>query len=186
MKLSKIVVYDLDFQTVWHQWSAALVGAFLFLRILLYLGIRSLADISGWQLWMELILPVIIGVGYIGLLRGVQLNRPLVYGILGAVFCVFMIACGFSSGNTFRALIGLVWYLLTAAALLATVTGFVSNRLIILVCFAAPCIFRIFADHIIGKLMHLQLASLIPDLAIVCALAGFACLAPALTGRKPA
>ena len=185
MKLSKVVSYDLDFQGIWHQCSAALLGVFLFLRLVFYLGVRGLARCSGPLLWLELIIPVVIGAGYIALLRGMHLNRPLVYGILGALFCVLMMFNGFKTGSTFRCILGLVWYFLAAVVFLGTTAGYVSNRLILLAAFAIPVVFRFFADQFVSMVLQLKIVEMIPNLSILCALAGFACLAPALIGSRP-
>ena len=184
MKLSKKVEFELNFRGKYCQYSAALMGTFLFLRVLYYLGIAGLDDCSGSVLWMELIFPVFLAVCYIALLRGVQLNRPLVYGILGTAVCVLIIIWLFTSGTSVRTVVGLVWYLLAAAVLLGTVCGFIYNRLFLLVAFAVPLVLRFFADKILYQIAQLQIVSLMIDLSVLCALASLACLAPALIGRR--
>lgn len=184
MKLKKTVIFDLDFQSGWVQWSAALMGLFFFLRVVYCLGFHGIADFDSGALWVELIFPLILGVGYIVLLRGFHLNMPVIYGIFGVLLCILMVVWKFQVGITWMDVLGLIWYAAAAVVLMATVMGYLGNRLILLAAFAVPVLFRFVFRDLGVYFLSFRMVDFLPELSSLCGLASISCLAPGLMGRK--
>lgn len=184
MKLKKAVDFSLDFHGKWAQWSAGLMGAFLFLRAVYYFAWVNISDCGSGELWLQLIVPMILGIGFIVLLWGVRLNMPVMYAGLGVAYCVLLIIWGVQSGSMARGIIGLVWYFLAAGVLMITVLGYLPNRLYLVLAFGLPVLFRFFVYDVKSYLLDLQLIVFLPELSVLCGLGALCCFVPCLKAQK--
>lgn len=184
MKIRKTVDFTLDFGGWWTDCSAVLMGLFLFLRAVYYFGCADLLACSGGEIWLHLVFPLALSIGYIVLLRGIRLDAPVIYGGLGAFLCLLMIIWDFQSGSVAWGILGLIWYALAAAVFLATVLGYLPNRLFSLTAFFLPVLCRFFAYDLKHYLLDLRLIAFLPELSALCGLLAFSALVPALVGKK--
>lgn len=183
MKLERTMRFRVDFKKPWAQYSAALMGLFVFLRAVCFFACRNMAEVPSGELWLHLIIPLALGIAYIGLLRGAQLNVPVVYGGAGAAYCLLMIVYNLQYGASFGVILAVIWYILAALVLLATVLGFLPNRLYMTIAFAVAVALQLLTGRAGSYLTELQIGILLRESSNLFGTAAFACLAPALAGR---
>lgn len=184
MKLERMVHFRIDFRKPWAQYSAALMGVFIFLRAVYFFACLDMTDVMAGYLWLHLIIPLVIAIAYIVLLHGLHFNEPVVYGVVGAAVCVLMIIYNVQCGTPLWGVFAVIWYIVSVIVLLATVLGFLPNRLYLLIAFVVAVIFQYFSGGIMGYFLDLQIGLLSREGSNLFAVAAFACLAPALVGRK--
>lgn len=184
MKLEQTVRFRMDFRKPWAQYSAALMGLFVFLRAVYFFGFLQMTDGPLDGLWLHVIIPLTVGILYIVLLRGVQLNIPVVYAGIGAVCCVLMIVLNLRHGASFWSVLSVIFYIAAALLMLVTVLGFLPNRLYMTAAFAAATLLQFLAGRVWSYVTGLQVAMLLRQLSDVFVPAALACLAPAMAGRR--
>ena len=131
MKRKPAVNFTMDLSGKIADLSAALMGAAFFLQAVFYLVVRPFSECSFGETLLCMILPLITAAAWLVLLRLFPLNMPRIFGILAAVVCLLLAIQGFFSGSILRALIGLLWYLLAGAAMVAVSFGFLPYRTLI-------------------------------------------------------
>lgn len=187
MQLTRFVQYRVDFKKPWAQYSAVLMGIFIFFRAVWYFAGAAPSGVAKGELWLHMILPLVLGTVYIVLLRGVQLNQPIVYGIIGTVFCSLMMALNFQYPLGFLVILTVLFYGLAALVLLATVLGFLTNRLYLLGIFAVLTVLQYFVSGVGGYLANISLsnaAMLLREASNLFVAASFSVFAASLVGRK--
>ena len=142
MKLKQLIRYEMCFEGKWPDFCAAFMGVSFFLRILYYFGFLNLNDISGGEIFVSLILPLLLCCVFIVIFRLIKWNAPGIYAILGSAFCLLMLIWNFSSGDILRILLGTFMYIIAAVALLAAAGGYLPSKLIATVIFGAIAVFR--------------------------------------------
>ena len=159
--------YRMDFESKWLRWSAACVGAAMFLRAFYYLGLQYLTAPGSlfWSLW----LPLGLGLVYTVLLRGIRLNAPGVYAILGALICIYLLIGVFGTGNVLRIILAVVAYGISGAALILCTGGYLPGRLPAAVCFAVVLAVRIFFFDL-GRVSGTAWLTELADLGFIAAL----------------
>ena len=125
--------YRMDFESSWLRWSSICVGVAMFLRVMYFLGLQYLEEPGAlvWKLWV----PVALGLIYLVLLRGIRLNVPLVYAVMGVLMCLGLMAGVIASGNILRILLGILGYLVCGGVMILCVGGYLPGRLPAAVCF---------------------------------------------------
>ena len=133
--------YRMDFESKWVRWSGTCVGAAMFLLAIQYLWLQDLTAPGAlfWDLWV----PIGLGLCYTVLLRGIRLNAPGIYAILGVLMCIWLLAGVFSAGNVLRSVLGTIAYLFSAAVLILCAGGFLPGRLPAAVCFGVILAVRV-------------------------------------------
>lgn len=170
--------YQMDFESNWVRWAATCVGASIFLLVLRYLVLQYL-EAPGhhtWNLWV----PMGLGTLLIVLLRGFRLKFPGVYAVLGTMICIWLIIRLFSTGNTFRIVLGTVGYLFSAGVLIFCAGGFLPGRLPAAMCFAVIFALRI----VLFDLGRISGVAWLPTLAEWGFLAALICLPMAMIPEK--
>lgn len=143
MKLKRYERYQIDFSGKMVIATCAFLGMSLFLRILHYFFLGAFSVCSTAELIFLIILPAFAVIVYIVLMRCIRWNAPGVYGIIGCVFCLLLMGWNFASGNTFRIVLSVIWYLLSALMLLAVSGGFFPARILASSCFLFALLARI-------------------------------------------
>lgn len=121
--------YRMQFNSKGVLYSSVCMGISLFLSVLYYLAVNSLDTFSGGILVTQLWLPLILGIAYLVLLRGVRYNAPGLYAIIGVFFCLLYILGSFGSGSFAQVLVALLCWTVCAAALVVVMGGFFPSRL---------------------------------------------------------
>ena len=131
MKQGKVVTFKMEKTGKLADLSAALMGAAFFLQAVFYLVVRPFGQCSFGEMLLCMILPLVLTAAWLVLIRLFPVALPRVFGILGAAICLLLAIQGFFSGSLLRALIGLLWYLLSGAAFIAVSFGFLPYRTLI-------------------------------------------------------
>lgn len=140
--------YQMNFAGEWLRRSAMCMGMSVFLLAVCYLGIYNLQDLTFGELLTGFWLPLILGVVYVVLLRGIKWNAPGVYAILCAAFCLVYILGSFQTENAFRILLSIPGYILAAVVYLVVVGGYFPAWLPASLYFLGAILIRIlFFDH---------------------------------------
>ncbi len=172
-KHRKHIGVDFDQDTPFK--AAALMGVALFLRIAYYFGFTRLETAGFLSITAGLILPVLIGAGYIVLLRGLRFNAPGIYALMGVGLCLTLFLQSFLYAGLFRVFLGISFYLICGTAILGFAMGFLQNSvvywLLILVAVGRVLFFNLF-QNVFG----LHFITLIPETAAVCELISLAIL----------
>ena len=187
MQLKRLVEYRINFNKPWAQYSAALMGIFMFFRIIWFFTGATSDGLAKGELWLHMILPVFLGAVYIGLLRGVQLNYPIVYGVVGTLLCGLMIALNLQYAPGFLVYLTAIFYGLGALVLLATVFGFLTNRLYLLGAFAVLAVLQFFASGVgsyIANFSFSQVRMLLREASNMFGAASISVFAASLVGKK--
>ena len=121
--------YQMDFEGKGTGFSALCMGISVFLSALYYLGFSNMADVGVWELIVCLWLPVVLGIGYLVLLRILKWNAPGIYAMIGAGMCLLLILQSFCSGSAGRVVIGIPVYLVCGVVLMIVVGGFFPAKL---------------------------------------------------------
>ncbi len=169
------------FNNKWMSASAVLAGVAFFFVIVNYLGIKNLLDVGFGEILFCFIMPMLLLGGYIVLLRVTHSNVTPVYGILGTLFCLYMLIQSFSYGNVFHIIVAVIWYLFAGVVCFGTTFGYIASNTVFLIACFVPIGFRLlFID--IKLLLSGAIFSLIPEVTSLCGLATFGlfaiCLRP--------
>ena len=125
----KIHKYRMDPDGKYHLATTALMGLSFFLRAAYYFGFTRPEEAGGFELAMLLVLPMIFEIGFMVMVRGLKLNLPGVYGIMGAVFCAVLMIQSFCVGGVLRIVLSIIGYLICGAALVGVGCGLLSKSL---------------------------------------------------------
>ena len=153
----------MDFDGPWLNLSAALMGVAFFLRAVYYCGVRGLGDDLGTLLLMMAI-PMILEAAFAVVIRLVQPNVPLVFGILSSLCCILLLIQCFFSGDFLQILFGVIAYPVCIIAMMAFLFGLLRSRGLIFVVYAATFAVR----FILFDFSDFQL----PEVAALCAVLG--------------
>lgn len=120
--------YRMKFNGKSLEFSALCMGLSLFLSALYYLAICGLDAFSTGVLIVQLWLPLLFGIVYLVLLRGIRWNAPGIYAIIGTLFCMIYILDAFISGSMGKILLAVPSWVLCAVALIIVIGGFFPSR----------------------------------------------------------
>lgn len=175
MVLKKTHKYRMDFEGRPHFATAALMGGAFFLRAVYYFGFTRPEEAGAWNLLIFLILPMLLEAAFMVLLRGVKLNAPGVYGIMGAVYCLLLLLQSFQSGSIFRVLLAVLAYLICAVAFLAVMAGMLSKGVAVTALFATLGV-RFLCFDLVGYIFSFRIIGFIREAAALCGILSLACL----------
>ena len=121
--------YQMDPDGKYHLGTTAMMGASLFLRAAYYFGFTRPENTGAFEMIMFLILPMVLELAFMVMIRGVKLNLPGVYGIMGAVFCMLLAIQGIMMGGVLRIILSILAYLVCGAAMVGVGWGLLSKSL---------------------------------------------------------
>lgn len=183
MKRKLTYKYHMDFNGKPHQAAAAFMGGAFFLRIAYHFGFTRPEEAGFVNLLLYLILPLLLEGAFMVMLRGLRVNLPGTYTIMGAAYCVILLLQSFQSGSLLRIVLSVVAYLACAAVLVGTGWGLLSKSLttgIILVTLAV----RLLVFDLSGYVFALRVIPFIREAAALCGIASLACLSGGLKDKK--
>lgn len=173
MQLKHVVRYRLDLKSGAVTASAFFAGLSIFCIALYYIVLTDIAALGALRLIGEVILPLIWLVGFVVLLKGVGLNMPFVYGIMGAVWCLFMVFWG---GTVLGNVLGGIVYVLCGAALVATVMGLIPGKYVLAAVFGVLVLVQLFWHDIAVYIVGLMLKEYLPLLSHISGVAALSAL----------
>ncbi len=183
MKLKQMVKYRMKMGSSWLTASAACAGVAIFCIALYYFALTDFTALTTGQLILQVILPMLWLVGYVVVLKGIQLNLPLLYGGMGAVYCVLMIIWGFQQPTILGSVGGMVFFGLAGAALVATTMGIIPGKYFIATAFGAVVLMQIFWNDLAVYIMPLAFQAYLPSLSRISGVAALCFLCFGMQGR---
>lgn len=163
----------------WASASSVCMGISVFIRAVFYFGLTNLRDLSGFEVAMDVILPMVVAAAYLIVLKGLLLNSPLLFGGMIAILGVNDLFTNSSGG---AGVFGGVLMLVFAALFLSTGLGYLPNRIGV-VCGAAVLVsYRVFAMdmNLILPLKEFHPIAYLPEASSLFVFLAVALLAPAL------
>jgi len=164
LKLKKYFEYRMNFRRNWTTASGALMGMALFARMVFYFGLTDISRCNTFELVFSMALPLLLSACYIILLKFVKLNAPGIFGILGAVMYLLVMMGNIYAGDVLRSILSVISYLTVIFLLIATVGGYLPDKIFVLAVGSLIPIFRFFlyelggwvvADGLTGKMTYL-------------------------------
>ncbi len=183
--MKRIVQYKLNFESKWLTASSVLMGAAFFVQALYFLGVTALQGMGAGRLLLYMVFPMLLEALWCVLMRGIRLNTPAVYGILGAGVCVLLLVQCFFYGSVLRTVLGVAAYLIAAFALLAIIYGFVSCPLLGTAVFGTIALVRVLVFDTGRYLAARDWSGFLQELPALCLLGAIACLFGGITAVVP-
>lgn len=180
MNWKKYNQYQMDMKGKWSRFCGVMMSCSFFLRIVYYFGLKNLRDIPGSEIFATMILGLVLCAWFVVVLNYLRLNAPGVYGILGAAHCLLLIIGNFSSGSVGRIVLSVIWYVLCALVLLATIGGYLPGRILSAGMFFLAALVRLLAFDM-GKIGLLRWVT---EAAVLCAILALAAIPLALKPIK--
>ncbi len=162
MQLKQLVRYRLDLHSGAVTASAFFAGLSIFCIALCYIVLGDIGSLGAGTLIGSVILPLLWLIGYVVLLKGVGLNMPFVYGVMGAVWCLFMVFWG---GTILGSIFGAIVYILCGAALVATTMGLIPGKYYLAAAFGVLVLIQLFWHDIAAYIIPLKIKDYLPLLA---------------------
>ena len=183
MANKKTLHYKMDFENSKLWVAAAMMGASFFLRVAYFFGFTRLEDVGAWNLLAFLILPVVVELAFMVLLRGIRLNAPGVYGILGAAYCFLQLLQSFQYGDVLRTVLAVVAYIGCGALLFITAGGMLKKGFAVAALIVTALV-RLLAFDLSAYILKLRLISFLPEAAAICGLLALGYVAWGLKAPK--
>lgn len=174
--------YEVRSNCRWSGYATFFAGLAIFLLCVFFFMPRNSVqlgeDAHFGSFWMPLLILASFGV----LMIGLRLKNPLPYGVITAVYCLYMIVYSVADGSG-SSLLAVVWYILTAAVAIVAVLGLFPVRLLLSVLFLLPVIYRV-KTVALGYFEAKDYIGFLPEGAVLCGLLAFAAFAGCMTSIK--
>lgn len=169
----------------WVDWSAACMGFAVFFRAVYYFGLINLRQLNGFELVIQVILPLISAAAYLIVLKGIRLNSPALIGGLAMLFAVNYFFMGIS-----HILAGILLACVTVI-IMAAALGYVPMRLPVVAAGMVLILLRVLTVDLFGYILPVQefkLMAYLPEFSsLFCFLAvGLICPALSISQRRVA
>lgn len=178
MNLKQSVRCQMQMDSRWIQISVIFMGLSVFLRAVYYLGLTNFQDLNGFQLITQLIVPVVVAAVYLILIKGLNLNSPILLGVLSGLYAIdYLLSMEKSE------MVSAVLLAVNVAAFLAAVFGFLSDTKLVVLFGILSMAYRVIAVDLIGYILPLgewHIISYIPLLSNMFAVLAIGFLSPAL------
>ena len=184
LKFEKNMSCRLASRGKWGNLAAAWMGLSFFLRMVWYFGLMNFNDLSGGEITLRVVLPLLIAVGFILMLKIKAFGLPLAAGV-GAV--VYAVSYFFCETMTFGGVLSGILLLATAGLILAAVLGYVPERKWLIWAAFATAAFRLLFVDLLGYILplsELKPFAYIPFASNACGLIAICYLSGALRLRK--
>ncbi|MBQ8768078.1 MAG: hypothetical protein IJZ15_00270 [Oscillospiraceae bacterium] len=163
----------------WTKASVLCMAGALFTLAVYYFGFRGLVSVGFLEAVFCLFLPLILMVAYIALIHFMKWNAPGLFAIMGLLFCIFLFFGTFGSGNVLRIILGVVWYPLSALALVACAGGYLPGKQPAVFVFPIAIFFRLIVFGLGNGLVLF-----VNDLSAALTLAALGCLMMSFESKK--
>lgn len=149
MRLDQLirVRYRVRFESRWISYSGFFAGLAILLFCVSSFGFDNVSQWGMMDVILSLILPLLLLTAFGVLLCGFKLNSPFVYGIIGTLYCLYMVIRAFSYGGAGNILLAVIWYIVSGLVFIVTFSGVLPLRLISGLFLFIPVVYRlIFVD----------------------------------------
>lgn len=180
MSLTKSARCHIRMQSRWASASAVCMGISVFLRTVYYFGLINLRDLGGFELAMEVILPMLIAASYLIMIKGLQLNSPILFGGLIGVYAANYLLL---MNTNVTGIIGGVLLVVTAVLFIVTGLGYIPFRIPVVSAAVVLVLFRFFAIDLNGYILPLagfHPVAYLPEASNLLGFLAVALMAPAL------
>lgn len=180
MNLTKSARCHIRMNSRWANLSAVCMGISVFVRTVYFFGLINLRDLSGFDLAMEVVFPMVIAAGYLIIIKGLRWNSPTLFGVLIGVYALNYLLL--MNTNT-TGIIGGVLLVATAIIFLVTGLGYIPTRIPVVSAAVVLVLFRFFAVDITGYILPLSQfrpVAYLPEASNLFGLLAVALMAPAL------
>lgn len=173
LKLWKRVQYHIRFDCRWGMYSAFFTGVAFFLLSVAYFGFHNVSQMQSGTLFCSVLMPLIIFASHMVLFCGIKLKHTLAYGIVGSLYCVYMLIyiLTISSGSS---ALEVVWYVLAAVVMVATVIGWIPTKLVVVLFYLCPVVYRFMQIDLDRYIRAKDYVGFLPEAAALCGLLAFA------------
>jgi len=180
------VRYRIQFDTKWVSYSSFFAGLAAFLLCVFFFGFKNLTELNGGYLFVSLWMPLFICAVYGVLIRGIQAQNTVPYGVMGVLYCIYMVIFAFSGGGQ-NPVLAVIWYVLTACVLMAAVLGVFPGKALVVIMFLAPVVLGLLtADW--AEIAESNYVEMLPKAAALCGLLAFSglglCMKPVKSSAK--
>ena len=180
MNLVKSARCHIRMQSRWVSVSAVCMGISVFLRTVYYFGLINLRDLSGFEVAMDVVFPMIIAAGYLVMIKGLQLNSPTLFGGLIGLYAVnYLLLMNATAAGV---IVG-VLLVASAALFMATGMGYVPTRIPAVAAAAVLVLFRFLVVDLFGYVLPITQfhpVAYLPDASNLFGILAVALMAPAL------
>lgn len=180
MNLTKSARCHIRMQSRWANASAVCMGISVFLRTVYYFGLVNLRDLSGFEVAMDVVFPMIIAAGYLVMIKALQLNSPTLFGGLIGLYAVnYLLLMNATAAGV---VVG-VLLVISAALFIATGMGYVPSRIPAVAAAAVLVLFRFLVVDMNGYILPLaqfRPIAYLPDASNLFGILAVALMAPAL------
>lgn len=184
MNLVKSARCHIRMQSRWVSVSAVCMGISVFLRTVYYFGLINLRDLSGFEVAMDVVFPMIIAAGYLVMIKGLQLNSPTLFGGLIGLYAVnYLLLMNATAAGV---IVG-VLLVASAAVFMATGMGYVPTRIPAVAAAAVLVLFRFLVVDLFGYVLPITQfhpVAYLPDASNLFGILAVALMAPALQVAK--
>ena len=180
MNLTKSARCHIRMDSRWVGASAVCMGISVFIRTVYYFGLINLRDLNGFELAMEVILPMVVAAGYLVMIKGFQLNSPTLFGGLIGLYAANYLML---MNTNVTGIVGGVLLIVTAAVFIITGLGFIPNRIWVVSAAVILALFRTFVIDLSGYILpisELQPVAYLPEASNLFGFWAVALMAPAL------
>ena len=181
MKTKKLARCQIRMDSRWVSLSAACMGISVFLRTVYYFGLINLRDLDSFTLAMEVIVPMVLAGLYLLVVKGLQLNAPVLLGIMIGLFSINALV---PNHNGTMGIVAGVLMLLLAVVYVATGLGLLPNRIAVVLLAMAVVGVRIWGVDLrnyILPLESLDLMAYLPEAAGLFSFLSVSLIAPPLS-----
>ncbi len=184
MNWKQSVRCQMQMDSHWIQTSVVFMGLCVFLKAVYYLGLINIKDLTSFQLTTQLILPVTVASVYLILIKGLNMNSPILLGVLSSLYAVdYLLAM--DKGETVSAILMAV----NAALFLATIFGYLPDTTPVVIASVISVLYRVVVVDVFGYILPFSEWKIIPYLPLLAnmfAVIAVGLLAPAvqLTQRR--
>ena len=180
MNLTKSARCHIRMQSRWASLSAVCMGISVFVRTVYYFGLVNLRDLSGFEVAMDVVFPMVIAAGYLVMIKALQLNSPTLFGGLIGLYAVNYLLL--MNATTAGVIVGAL-LVVTAALFMVTGIGFVPSRIPVAAAAAVLVLFRFCVVDLNGYILPLaefRPVSYLPDASNLFGILAVSLMAPAL------
>lgn len=180
MNLTKSARCHIRMQSRWAGASAVCMGISVFIRTVYYFGLINLRDLSGFAVAMEVILPMVVAAGYLIMIKGLQLNSPILFGGLIGLYAANYLTL---MNTNVTGIIGGVLLIITAAVFIITGLGYIPNRIWVIASATILALFRFLVIDLFGYILplnELRPVAYLPEASNLFGFWAVALMAPAL------
>lgn len=183
MELKQMVRYRIDPDSGWITASSLFAGLSIFAIALYFFVLTDISELGAGGLIVQVVIPLIWLVAYVVIAKGLRMNNPLVYGGMGAVYCLMMMIWGFQTPTILGSVFGAIFYLLAAAAMVAVTMGLFPGSYYLAAVLGAVVLMQVFWHDLSTYIISLKFKDYLPLLSRISGVAALSMMCFGLRGR---